>query len=173
LIKTLPSSGGAVIIEPTSYSVEQPLGTMLTLNQIRNSDLLEYRTLNEIATARWAAERRTDKDLESIMRHIRQSELVGDDFSEFVSHDLQFHQAIAAAGRNSVSGMVNRVMHMLVACKLEESFARKTAESKHDMMQTILASHREIYQAIADRDAGRVQKIMREHMDLFAEDLNI
>lgn len=173
LIKTMPSSSGAIIMEPTSNSVEQPLETMLTLNQIRNSDLLEYRALNEIATAKWAAERRTEKDLAHIMRHILQSELVGDDFSEFVGHDLQFHRAIAEAGGNSVSGMVNRVMHTLVSSKLEEAFARKSAASKHEMMQTVLASHREIYQAIADRDAVLAQKTMREHMDLFAEDLII
>lgn len=171
LIKTLPSSGGAVIVEPTSSSVEEPLETMLTLNQIQNSDLLEYRALNEIATAGWAAERRTEKDLAHIMHHIQQSELVGDNFSEFVSHDLQFHHAIAQAGGNSVSGMVNRVMHTLVSSKLEEAFAKKSAASKHEMMQTVLASHREIYGAIVERDAEQAQRVMREHMDLFAEDL--
>ena len=173
LIKTLPSSGGAVIIEPTSLSVEQPLETMLALNQICNSELLEYRALNEIATAGWAAQRRSQEDLDHILRHIRQSELVGNNFSEFVRFDLQFHSALAQAGGNRVSSMVNRVMHQLITNKLEEAFVKKTAKEKRDMMGRILATHREIYQAIAEQDVQHAQQIMRDHINLFAEDLTL
>ena len=64
LIQIIAGSRGAVVVEPGSRSVQEPLENMLNMSMISSEELLEYRELNEVTTAGWAALRRTEEDLQ-------------------------------------------------------------------------------------------------------------
>ncbi len=171
LVKIIPGSGGAVVMEPSNASVEQPLESMLTLKQIEKSELLEYRELNELAAAGWAATRRSHEDLEAIQVCLESLDRAKNDFARFAEQDLAFHQAIASAGHNRLAGIVDRVVHGLVLNLLSEAYEKKSDRARRGMMENILSSHTAIYRAIGAQDEALARKTMREHIRLFETDI--
>ena len=173
LIKTIPGSRGAVVVAPGTTSVEEPLEAMIGMNLVSNQELLEYRMLNEIAAAGWAAERRTVGDQEKLKDLLDAFDPDSVDYQSFSELDIAFHQAIAEAGHNRVVSMVDRVIHRLVAKKLQDAYSKKNSTSQRTMMKEIWESHREIYSAIADRDPEAARAAMERHMNMFEKDLDL
>ena len=171
LIQIVPGSSGAVVVEPSAASVEEPLETMLNMSHLSSLELLEYRELNEMATVGWAAERRTEADLERIRKCLQAFSSAADDFHEFAHYDSSFHQAIAKAGHNRVATMVDKVLHQLVLNILHQAYERKDAAQRKAMMDEILASHQSIYTAIAAGDPALARQTMRSHMRMFEKDV--
>jgi len=170
LIQIIAGSRGAVVVEPGSQSVQEPLEAMLNMNLISTRELLEYRELNEVATVSWAARRRTEEDLEKIRSVLEGFDPNGTDFEDFSRKDIAFHQAIADAGHNRVATMVDKVIHRMVANILVRSYGKKSDDDKRVMMQQIYDSHKSIYDAIAARDEATAVAAMQTHMRLFARD---
>ncbi|MBR0130800.1 MAG: FadR family transcriptional regulator [Firmicutes bacterium] len=171
LIQTIPGSRGAVVLAPDSLSVEEPLENMLNLSLITGQELLEYRELNEVAAAVWAAQRRSPEDLDKIKAALDALDPEPSQFKDFSELDIAFHRAIADAGHNRVSSMVDRVIHRLVANILEKSHAAKSPEDQQLMMQQIRRSHRDIYDAIAAGSPEAARAAMIAHMRLFEKDI--
>ncbi len=173
LVRIVPGSGGAIIMQPSSQSVEQPLETMLSLEGVSNAELLEFRRLNEVAAAGWAAERRTDEELAHLSELLLLSERNNRDFRSFAEYDLAFHQAIASAGHNRIAAIVDKVVHQLVLNILLTSHAKKQKREQKQMMDSISLSHRAVYDAIAVKDASAAREAMGIHIGLFADDLKL
>jgi len=171
LIQIVPGSSGAVVVEPSTSSVEEPLETMLNMNHLSSQELLEYRELNETATVAWAAQRRTEKDLEAIRRQLTAFGSAAGDFTDFSRYDIAFHQAIAEAGHNRVATMVDKVLHQLVLNILQQAYEKKDPAQQQQMMEEIIASHQRIYDAIAAGDASQARQTMRDHMRMFEKDV--
>jgi GntR family transcriptional repressor for pyruvate dehydrogenase complex len=171
LIMIIPGSKGAVVKAPGSVSVEEPLENLLTLNLISSGELLEYRKLNEVSAAGWAAERRTEDDLFRIRRCLNDFDPAASGFDSFSEKDIAFHQAIAEASHNRVATMVDKVIHRLVANILEKAYERKTEDDRRLMMKQIFESHRKICTAIENGDPGAAKEAMTEHMSLIAADV--
>ena len=170
LIQIIAGSRGAVVVEPGSRSVQEPLENMLNMSVISSEELLEYRELNEVTTAGWAALRRTEEDLQKILAVLDSFDPTNTDFEDFSHKDIAFHQAISAAGHNRVASLVDKVIHRMVANILVKAYEKKTDEEKRAMMQNIYASHRQIYDAVADRNFAAASAAMERHMELFARD---
>ena len=171
LVRIIPGSGGAMVIEPSNATLEQPLESMLTLGQIENRELLEYRELNEVAAAGWAARRRTEADMRAIRASIEGLRYVKNDFTRFAEQDLAFHQAIASAGHNRLAGIVDRVVHGLVLNLLSEAYIQKSAKARRDMMESILRSHTGIADAIEQSDENLARENMQAHIRMFETDI--
>lgn len=171
LIQIIPGSSGAVVVEPSTMSVEEPLETMLNMSCLTGQELLEYRELNEVMTAQWAALRRTEEDLAAISQLLHQVPGDPEDFKAFSQQDLAFHQAVAAAGHNRIASLVDKVMHQLVLNILQRAFDRKDPEQKKQMIEEIQASHHLVYDAIAAGDPARASEAMRRHMRMFEKDV--
>lgn len=171
LVKIIPGSGGAVVMEPSNASVEQPLESMLTLKQIEKDELLEYRELNEVASAGWAAARRTEEDMQAIRACLESLGRAKNDFTRFAEQDLAFHQAIAAAGHNRLAGIVDRVVHGLVLNLLSEAYEKKSQRARREMMDSILASHTDIAAAVEAGNEALARERMQAHIRLFETDI--
>lgn len=171
LIRTIPGSGGAEVMSPSSQSVEEPLENMITLNQISPSELVEFRELIEIAAVRWAATRHTAEDLQAISDLLNQTESKTNDFGELVKLDIAFHQAVAEAGHNRLSALVDRVVHQMVLNILKTAYEKKNNDEKQEMMSTILKSHKVIFEAIKSGDPDLAAQKTKTHISRFEKDL--
>lgn len=170
LIKTIPGSGGAIVQEPSSQSVEVPLETLLALSNTGNKELWEYRNLNEVAAAGWAAERRSEEDLVAMLGYIEASKRVND-MSEFFRLDREFHEAIASAGKNRIAQLVDKVLHKIVILRLDEGYRKKNAKDRKRMIEKVIESHMQLYEAIERQDVVDAQQKMREHIEMFFNEI--
>lgn len=173
LIKTIPGSGGAVVMKVSSKTVEQPLENMISLNQISHRDLLEYRELNEVAFTGWAAERRNEDELAEIADCIKSAEASINDFEAFINFDIKFHELVAAAGHNRIICIVNRVISRLIFNILRSSFLECSQEERISMFKEILEMHKQVYEAISAQDKEKAQDLMRHHIKRFEGDLHL
>ena len=171
LIRTIPGSNGAVVMEPSTTSVEQPLEQMIAMNRFSHEELLEVRSLFEKYTVEMAAERRTQEDLDKLKNAIDTSGMNLENFDEFFRLDLEFHQAIANAAHNNLAAMIDKVCHRIILDILKASYNRKDLAGRQEMVETVLKSHRLIYEAIEKHDAALAVKRMEIHINRFAKDV--
>lgn len=171
LIKTIPGSNGAVVLEPSSASVEQPLENMLAMNKISHQELLEMRELLEKSTVEWAVKRRTDEDLAKMKEAISKSRENLTDFDEFVKYDLAFHQSISDAAHNKLAAIVDKVCHRMILDILKTAYERKDEVGKKEMISNIAASHELIYKAIESKDMVLAIDYMTNHIRHFSSDI--
>ncbi|MDK2982356.1 MAG: GntR family transcriptional regulator, transcriptional repressor for pyruvate dehydrogenase complex [Chloroflexota bacterium] len=172
-IHTIPGSGGAVVRQMTSASVEEPLENMITLNQISHAELLEYRELNEVAFAGWSAERRTTEDLAALAACLESAESATDDLDAFITTDIKFHELLTASAHNGVLSIVNRVLSRIILDLLRTRLHEYPVEESRRMCREILKMHQEIYKAVAAQDSAGAQDLMHHHLERFRDDLSL
>jgi GntR family transcriptional repressor for pyruvate dehydrogenase complex len=172
LIKTIPGSGGAVVLKLSSKSVEEPLQNMLALNQLSYQELVEYRQLNEIAFAGWAAERRTEQELQDIIDCFEKSKLLKRDFVAFIDYDIVFHEKIVAATHNRLAKIVNKVVHTAVNNILLTEYGSRTEDARLSMCNQVLKMHEDLLKAIADKDVALAKECMSNHINEFVGKLS-
>lgn len=170
LIRIIPG-GGAVVASPSSASVRQPLEQLVAMREITNEELLEFRSLNEMALAAWAAQRRTEEDLRALKRCIREAAEQINDFDRFIQLDILFHATLADAAKNRMCGVVEKVIHQMVNDILSRAFSAKSEAEQQQMCREILSSHERIVAAIEAHDEASAQALMQEHLHSFESDI--
>lgn len=170
LIHIVPG-GGAVVKEPTTNAIQQPLESLLAIQSISSDELLEYRSLCESAIATWAAVRRTEDDLSAMRRCIASAEGLFDDYDRFIELDIQFHDLVAQASHNRLAAVMENVIHRIVNDMLTAAVHKKGKAALRQMCDDVLAGHRRIYDSIEKQDASLVLEAMKSHLDFFAEDI--
>lgn len=169
LIKIIPGSGGAVVNELNTDSIEQPLENMLLLQQISPEQIYEFRVLIEIAYCGWAAKRRTEQDIKNISQILKQSELSLNNLSEFLELDLKFHRQLALASGNALAGIVDNVLSKMFYDALYNSIAAKTKELQLSNCKEMLDTHYQILNAVEKRDESAAKDIIGKHLEKFAQ----
>jgi GntR family transcriptional repressor for pyruvate dehydrogenase complex len=131
----------------------------LLLGENRLEDLLEARYNLEVLLAGWAAQRRSDEQLERLRELTAQMRAAGEDFDRYVQADIAFHLAIGQASGNSVlAGVLMNIQSLLQAWA---SRVIHTAGETH----TSLAMHEPILAAIEASDPEAARQAMTAHMD--------
>lgn len=170
LIKSIPGSGGAIVQQLDTSSVSEPLSNMLALSSITKDELLEYRRLNDVTFAGWAAQRRTKEDIDALERNLEKMSTTLDDLESFVPCDIEFHKLIAEAGKNSFAKIVTAVISASVMSLLTTSFADVEEKQGRWQRENVLRAHRKIFDAIKAGDARAAREATREHMRGFETD---
>jgi GntR family transcriptional regulator, transcriptional repressor for pyruvate dehydrogenase complex len=155
--------GGTFVKQLDSLAVAKHLKESLTLlldvNGVTLEELYEARDAIEIRTARRAAERRTDADLEALSRIIEEDNLKD---SDSIISDISFHRAVAEASKNRMLSLFISSIHMIVRSLAERCIM---PEAK----QISQRQHQAIYQAILQQDGSLAEERMREHMRFASE----
>ncbi|MGI6326210.1 MAG: FadR/GntR family transcriptional regulator [Saccharofermentanales bacterium] len=167
LITTIPGSGGSVVKEISSQTVEQSLEGMVLQKSITPLDLYEFRTVNETANVAWAVERRTEEDLLDLRRIIKRSEACRDDWEEFFACDIDFHMAVARAGKNQMSAIVHTVISQLIADIISRGFQRLSPGERAKHRRNVIVNHKALCDAIARQDKKKAEGIIVSHLDEF------
>ncbi len=154
------ASGGAFITDPGSSHMAEGLTNRLSLRAISPDALTEARSIIERGLLPTVCERATDDDiadLEAICSDAEQALESGSGYDP--RRSVAFHVRLARASHNSVMAMMVESMHG----PLLESLlvAREVAP---DMGARGTAEHREIVEAVRQRDAARAQAILDEHL---------
>jgi DNA-binding FadR family transcriptional regulator len=120
-------------------------------------DHLELRAILETEAARLAAIRRTDQDLETLKRLLRErGDVPEGDPGLFVDRDLAFHLGIARAAHNVALDELYRYFSATVRLSIQAVLADQ------DLAEPSNTAHRRIVAAIERQDADQAARAARD-----------
>jgi GntR family transcriptional regulator, transcriptional repressor for pyruvate dehydrogenase complex len=137
-----------------------PLRLMAALHGFTPSEMFEARRSLEMAVAGFAAERATGHQMASMAEELADMFASLDEPEQFLIHDMNFHQSIAAASGNRI---LTALMNMVTTILLDERI--KTVQRAKDLKESA-EMHRHIYRAIRDRNPEEARNAMRDHLIL-------
>lgn len=134
----------------------------LSTSQIRVADVWDVRRTIEMRTAALAAQNATPAQAARI---VALAEAMGRDdqpHDETTDDDIDFHLAIAEASGNALFNQIVVSFVPLMRIAVPRAWStRRTEDEKRD----ILARHKRLAWAIANRDPGEAERSMAEHFD--------
>jgi DNA-binding GntR family transcriptional regulator len=125
------------------------------------NDVFEIRTALDVLAAGLAVERITEEELEQLERLLVQigAYIELEDIEKIVEADGQFHDILYRASRNDrLVGIINN---------LREQFTRFRSISMAypGRIKNTIEEHRQLVEAIAQRNVALAQQLAREHME--------
>jgi len=126
---------------------------------ITTLDMIETRIALECPVASLAAYRRDNENIEKLENDLIGMEREIHNRALFIEYDMNFHETMAEATDNPIFVALVAMLHNLMHT-VQESFP--------DIMearQKSLEYHKEIYQAIKDKNAQKAEEKMREHLE--------
>ena len=154
------------VTEPDPRELLQLLSGAAKLLISRDEGIREFqktRIFVEVAMVREASRLASDEDiieLEKLL--IANAESAGDN-AQFSKTDDAFHQYIVSIVQNTLLD----ALYDVVLGLLEDQ--RFMSLSHPDALTKAMAAHRNIFEAIRDRDADRAEAAMRAHLDTVVE----
>ena len=134
-------------------------------------DIYVIRSLLEGLCARWATEHITEEQIDKLEEIILLSEYHVNKKKELASQvtklDGEFHEVLYEASNSRILEHVLSDFHNYVQS------ARKMSVTKQDRAEKSIAEHKEILQAIKEKDADRAEKLANEHVMNVMKNLKI
>ena len=162
ILKTLPQSGTIV----AGMGISALEGLISDVLKIENSDfasLVETRVLLETESARLAASRRTDQDIEDIKMALDAYAEKAKAGQQAVEEDLMFHLKIAEASKNTVL----KSLMLIITPDIINNFI-KLDICKDGRVHHALDEHKIILEHIIKQEADQAAEAMRIHLkDVF------
>lgn len=134
------------------------LRMMVALNGFTSAEIFEARIALEMSIAGFAAERRTGDQLATMSEEITGMFASLEEPEQFLIHDMQFHQTVAAASGNRI---LTALMNMIAKILFE--VRSKTVKHATDLKESA-EMHRHIYRAIRQQNSDAARQAMREHL---------
>lgn len=130
--------------------------------QVSVSEVWDVRRTLELRTAELAALHRSDADAAEITA-AADAMRDGHDIDAITRSDIAFHQAIARASGNMLFLQIIRSFAPLMTVAVPLAWrTRETPQAREE----VLTRHRQIAEAIADRDGGNASALMIDHFDV-------
>jgi DNA-binding FadR family transcriptional regulator len=149
---------GAQVANRTRQVAIESLALMLQHGEGDMHDAFEVRSMIEGQSARIAAERATDDDLETIAAALERIEEAGLSIDEQIDADLDFHLRICEASRNPILVALAVVFRGMLRDAIAATLARSFPGSPR------VLEHRAVLAALRSRDPERANAAMLEHM---------
>lgn len=160
ILKSRPQSG-TFIANIGRVAMSGMLDDILRLEDPDFKSLVETRILLELKTVRLAATRRTEEDLEMMEKALvayEEKVLNGEDA---VQEDLLFHLVIAKASKNAT---MNTFM-LIITPEIITNF-NKYHVCDSDLSMKGIKEHRDIFEAIRDKDPQRAKAKIKKHFSV-------
>jgi len=135
-----------------------PLRMLSALHGFTSDEMFEARLALEMSIAGLAAERATSEHVTLMAEEIAGMYASLDAPEQYLVHDMQFHQTVAAASGNRI---LTSLMNM-VATILFDSRS-KTVKRARDLKESA-EQHHNIYRAMRERDAEAARRAMHDHL---------
>lgn len=128
--------------------IVDPVETLQRINRSSIRDHLEMQSILEAEAARFAARRRTDKDIEVLQKAVkaRGERRPGEAVEDFVQRDRAFHLAVAAAAHNQAIEELYRYFALSIATHA------RTIRDDGELAEPDTAAHLAIVDAIVRQD---------------------
>jgi GntR family transcriptional repressor for pyruvate dehydrogenase complex len=155
------SAGGAFVRIGDPDTMASMIMDRLLFEGTTHEQMIEARVGIECAVIKSAIENATDEDLAVIEQDVEESkQIIGSPLSEeVVAKMISFHIFVAEASHNVPYIMFVRSMMEWASRKLTE-WAPSEEEQRYSY-----TSHKEIFEAMARRDAVLAERLMREHIE--------
>jgi GntR family transcriptional repressor for pyruvate dehydrogenase complex len=156
VVQTRHGSGTYITESPTLDA--KPLRLLAALHGFGPEQIFESRRLLELGVAGLAAERATSEQMARMAEEVTGMFAAVDDPSTFLTHDLAFHRALAAASGNPI---LAALVEMVSTLHFEQ---RRRAIRTRDQLRDVAITHRNIYHAVRARDPERARREMSQHL---------
>lgn len=161
-VLTVKHGEGTFVTEMLPQEYFNTLLPMLMIETASLLEILEFRAIIEIQSARLAAQRAEEEDIKRMEEILKRMEQSQGDISKFALEDLNFHTAIVLATRNKVLIKVNAIIHDMLKTAMEEIVNVSGFKGG-------LYYHGRILEAIKRRDGKTASEIMQAHIDVTIE----
>lgn len=131
-------------------------------SQVSMTEIWDVRRTLELRTAMLAAENRSEAEAARIVALAESMAEAGDDMDKVTACDVAFHQAIAEASHNALFLQIVRSFAPMMRLAVPAAWRTRTTD---DQKMMVLARHRALAQAIADRDPEAANSAMTNHFD--------
>lgn len=135
-----------------------PLRLLSALHGFTSDEMFEARLALEMSIAGLAAERATSEQMTLMAEEIAGMYASLNDPEQYLVHDMQFHQTIAAASNNRI---LTALMNMVATILFDSR--RKTVKRARDLKDSA-EQHQNIYRAIRERDPDAARREMHDHL---------
>jgi DNA-binding FadR family transcriptional regulator len=152
--------GGAFVTTPEPSLVSEGFADMLRMSEVTPADVTEMRLVFELAMLPLAVARATEADLEQLSAICDASEAQGYD----VARSAEFHTRLAQCTHNDALALFAESFHQPLLRSLQ--VAKRVAP---EMGGQGTLEHRELIEAIRERDVARAVTIMSAHLGRTAE----
>ena len=159
LIETRLGEGSFV----KTVEIDQPLDNLISIAYLgtkTQSQVLEFRTILEVASAGLAAIRAGDEDLLLLQENLSHMKAIAaqKDDDAFSDLDLEFHTAIGQITKNPLIIRTNSILRDVLEPSMKEVIQRMGYE-------TALRYHAQIIDAIRQKDSALAEDLMRKHIE--------
>ena len=153
-----------------------------TFSEREVADAIELRGALEGLAARLAAERGVGQDvlhkagllLDQVDRLLQQTSLDDDAFSDYVRLNAQFHQCLSEMADSTVlSREIERACRWPFASPSGFVGVQAGQAGGRDTLIVAQHQHRQVLQAIAQREGARAESLMREHARIARQHLGL
>lgn len=134
------------------------LRMLSALHGFTSDEMFEARLALEMSIAALAAARSSSEQLTLMAEEIAGMYASLDEPEQYLLHDMQFHQTIAAASGNRI---LTSLMNMVAAILYDSR--SKTVKRAKDLKQSAEQHHR-IYRAMRDHDPESARQAMHDHL---------
>ncbi len=128
------------------------------LGNLNVAGVYEARSVMEVTLTRMAAQRSTSSDLGRIREALERMEACVEDSEAFVAADLDFHLAVAKAGKNDLLEQFYYLSRKLIAEAVHEIVRRPGVKQDSILYQKAILS------AIEDHNPDAAEQAARSHM---------
>ena len=149
------------VTEPDPRELLQLLSGAARMLVSRNSGIRQFqktRTFVEVAIVREAVRQASEEDIADLAELLAQNEASAEDIALFSRTDDAFHHRIASIAQDP---LLDALYHVVLEL-LEDQ--RRMSLSHPEALSKAMEAHRQIFEAIRDRDADRAEAAMRAHL---------
>ncbi len=173
-IHTVPGGSGAVVQQPSADLVVQSLDAMLQVGRVTLMELGEFRMHNDVAVARWAAQRRTQSDIDALRDILDRMEqcIQAKDWEGVLALDPEFHYQLACAGKNTVAAIMSRVLSQLSNPISVKHILEQPEPGTEKQILNIWDMHNHIFEAVCAGYPQKAAEAMTYHIQDFVNDNN-
>lgn len=151
--------GGAFLTTPSAERLGEGLADLMSLAPLTASNVTEARIVVELGILPLAVERATDEDVAALFAMVEEAERAVDTDAYTIEMSAAFHIRVAECTHNPAIEMLVQSFHGPMLMSLAES------HSSAPMGHRGTDEHRELAQAIKDRDLAAARAVMTSHLD--------
>jgi GntR family transcriptional repressor for pyruvate dehydrogenase complex len=152
-------AGTFVVKSDSSPALDSsPLRLMAALHGFTPAEMFEARKSIEMDIAGLAAERATGDQIATMSEEVAGMFASLEEPEQFLTHDMNFHQAVAAASGNRI---LTALMNMIA--EVFRDVRVKSIRHARDLRESA-EMHRHIYRAVRARDPEAARRAMRDHL---------
>ncbi len=155
--------GGPVLLTPDASYLASSLVLLMQLQKSPFRNIVEVRTGLEPVMSRLAAQRISGEALKELDETIQKMEENLDDQEIFFESNRRFHDIIAWSSDNPLFGYIVDALLGIV------NGTDVGIEAPSSSRKATLKSHKDIYEAIANRDPKLAEEKMREHLQAYID----